>query len=576
MENFMRFLSDIRVIIVIAVIIVLLIIYFIVHRATASKYRKQLEALEVRYNTLKSEPLSLKLTRADAISRVDPEARTRIVETKDEFEKTQANLRQIQQALADTEDEILVGKLKQAKLDLADLEASVTLGEKQVKNLNAFLDTILKKETEQRERVNQQKARFRNLKQEAQDRSTELSFIWPVIEKNTTDIEKMFSAYEEWSYANDFEKASKELDEIETGLDSLESMIHGLPSVLEDARGVVPNMIENLRNENLRNKARGVLLDHLQVDQNLNIITTSLKEDLSNLKEGKVDDVETHVADYKAQLTKLRDQVQAESKAFDDMNGLFTSNNELIQNNTSMLSEVRDQYNRISQRFGLSKMQDAITSAASELNGLIEEEKTLEERSRKQEVPASGELPMVRKLQENLQVNMETVRKLKDEIDRANADEKNARTQLTKLQVVMNDMQVKIRKNKLPSVSEQYHEDIVRADQYIHTIDDLLKQKTLDVELLNSTLTEAIDFIYKLYQNVNNMVATVVMYENTVVFGNRYRSTYADIDSELTRSELCFRNGEYTQALTIAIATMEKIHPGTYESMIKENAKSAA
>ena len=72
------------------------------------------------------------------------------------------------------------------------------------------------------------------------------------------------------------------------------------------------------------------------------------------------------------------------------------------------------------------------------------------------------------------------------------------------------------------------------------------------------------------------MVATVIMVENTIVFGNRYRSTYADIDSELTRSELSFRNGEYTQALTIAIATIEKIHPGNYENMIKENAKSAA
>ena len=51
--------------------------------------------------------------------------------------------------------------------------------------------------------------------------------------------------------------------------------------------------------------------------------------------------------------------------------------------------------------------------------------------------------------------------------------------------------------------------------------------------------------------------------------------TYADIDSELTRSELCFRNGEYTKALTIAIATIEKIHPGNYEYMIQENSKGA-
>ena len=97
----------------------------------------------------------------------------------------------------------------------------------------------------------------------------------------------------------------------------------------------------------------------------------------------------------------------------------------------------------------------------------------------------------------------------------------------------------------------------------------------LNVQLLNSTLKEAIDFIYRLYNNVNNVVATVMMVENTIVFGNRYRSTYADIDSELTRSELCFRNGDYTQALSIAIATIEKIHPGNYESMIRENSSEA-
>ncbi len=51
------------------------------------------------------------------------------------------------------------------------------------------------------------------------------------------------------------------------------------------------------------------------------------------------------------------------------------------------------------------------------------------------------------------------------------------------------------------------------------------------------------------------------MVENTIVFGNRYRSTYADIDSELTRAELCFRNGQYTKALKIGIQCIEKIHP---------------
>ena len=139
----------------------------------------------------------------------------------------------------------------------------------------------------------------------------------------------------------------------------------------------------------------------------------------------------------------------------------------------------------------------------------------------------------------------------------------------------MNQMTVKIRKYKLPNISNTYREDMAKADDYIDRLTEMLEQRPINIQVVSALLQEALDFIYKLYNNVNNVVGTVVMVENTIVFGNRYRSTYADIDSELTRSELCFRNGEYTQALTTAIATIEKIHPGNYESMIKENAKGA-
>jgi septation ring formation regulator len=136
-------------------------------------------------------------------------------------------------------------------------------------------------------------------------------------------------------------------------------------------------------------------------------------------------------------------------------------------------------------------------------------------------------------------------------------------------------MQVKIRKYKLPAISNTYEDDMQKANEYIHTLENLVEDHPINMQLLNGTLQEALDFIYKLYNNVNNVVGVVAMLEKTIVFGNRYRSTYADIDSELTRSELLFRNGQYTQALTVAIATIEKILPGNYESMIKENAKSA-
>ena len=72
MDNVFKILSDIRVIIAIAVLVVLIIIWFIVQRVKSGNYKKQLEGYEVRYNAIKSVPLSFKMNKAVAISRVDP------------------------------------------------------------------------------------------------------------------------------------------------------------------------------------------------------------------------------------------------------------------------------------------------------------------------------------------------------------------------------------------------------------------------------------------------------------------------------------------------------------------------
>lgn len=60
------------------------------------------------------------------------------------------------------------------------------------------------------------------------------------------------------------------------------------------------------------------------------------------------------------------------------------------------------------------------------------------------------------------------------------------------------------------------------------------------------------------------------MVENAIVFGNRFRSTYPALDSDLTRAEVCYQNGEYTRALKIAIQAIENLHPGIYEKLVSE------
>ena len=168
------------------------------------------------------------------------------------------------------------------------------------------------------------------------------------------------------------------------------------------------------------------------------------------------------------------------------------------------------------------------------------------------------------------------LKELRNSLDVVRSDEERAKKQLLKLHLIMNEIQVKIRKHRLPTISNEYEGDVRKAYEYIKTIEGLLEEAPLNTILLSSTLTEAIDYIYLLYNNVNNLVGMAIMVENTIVFGNKFRSSFIDVDSELTRAELNFRNGEYTQALTIAMNAIEKLNLESYEEKIKENATSAS
>ncbi|MBR3357621.1 MAG: selenide, water dikinase [Solobacterium sp.] len=576
MDKFLSVISDIRVVIAIAVIVLLLTIWLISQKVRTKKFKNNLERLEKRYNEVKNVPVSLKMNKARAISRVDQATADKINEVNNTFDSIQSSLSQISADLANAEDDILVGKLSRADKLMTSIGTALNQASTQVSELDRSLDALLEQDTQQRTEATALKNRFRAIKAQANEDAQKLAFSWAVIEQKISDTERMFSTFEEWMYSSDFEKANKELEQIKGNMDQLEGMIDTLPAMLNDARGVIPSLANTLHKDYKDQMTRGVYLKHLEIEDNLRTLTASLKDDLRSLKVGNITGVREHLDDYMTRLKQMDEAVLKEGEAHDSIETLSQETETLIGNANETLEYVKNQYASTAERYGFGGLDESIQEAESALNTVNTKKPLVFEDVRSTLLPATTILSSLRELNHSAANCDESLKKIREQIDAASVDEARAKKQLVKMQIIMNQLQVKIRKYKLPNISETYHEDMSKANEYIHKLEGLIDENPLNMQLLQSTMTEALDFIYKLYNNVNNVVGTVVMVENTIVFGNRYRSTYPDIDSELTRSELSFRNGEYTQALQTAIATIEKIHPGNYEAMIKENARSAA
>ncbi len=575
MDQVLNILSDIKVIAAIAVLVVVLIIWLIVTRVRTKSFHDELETYEKKYTEIKNVPLQFKMSKAVTIGKIDAETGAKVKSIQESYEKFEGSMSNAQKELADAEDNIQMGKLKKADQIMNNLDTELTQLNEDATRLNDLLDNVLAKETSQRQQVNTYKNRFRALKSAAQEHSSQLSYCWDYMESKISSTEQMFSTFEEWMYSNDYEKANEELNQIKISLDDIESDIEELPGLLQDARGVIPEMAENLHADYTKQRNRGVYLKHIEIEKNLSSLTVSLKDDLKNLKVGKKAGVAEHLAGYKERIKQLDEAVMNEGNAFDQIGELSQDTEKQFAAVEKSFRFVKENFSKTSVRFGLEGMDKDLGKREEEFKNLSAEKPRVMENVKNRMIPSTTVLVSLKELNEEISQVGESLKKMRSKIEVASGDEDRARKQLVKLQIIMNQIQVKIRKYKLPNISSQYSEDMSKASSYISNLNALMAETPLNIQAVNASLQESLDFIYKLYNDVNNVVGTVVMVENTIVFGNRYRSTYSDIDFELTRAELAFRNGEYTQALTMAIATIEKIHPGNYEHMIKENAKGA-
>lgn len=574
-EMILNLFKRLEVQIALVVLIVLFLVILIIKRMNLHQLKQKMQAVEKRYNNVKSVPLPFKLNKAVALARVNPEILENVNDFKNNFEEIQENFKSIVHVLAETEDVLVIGKSKHAKLNLQDLNQMLNQIEKQVDQLNSRLDSILEEENQQRGQITELKEMFRQAKTDLTARSVQLSPSLPALESRLGEIEKAFTSFEEWMYASEFGKAKEKMEEIQINLDELRHWIDELPELIGLANGVIPKQIDEIAELTKRLNAKQVYTRHLEVENNLALIQETTQQDQISLSRCQVTEVQEHLRENQKRLAQLLTSLHKEETAKEDV----SKHIELLG---SGLTEIKNMHGQLTEhlkkdagRFGWENLNDLLIEKQKSIGlleaSLLQSTKVIEENS----MPSSS---LMLKLKESLQDVHNTKNDLSHAFDRlssARNDEDRAKKQLLKLHLIMNEIQVKIRKFKLPVISETYEGDLRKSYQYVNSIAKLLEESPLDIQLLNATVNDAIDHIYKLYNNVNNLVGTVEMIENTIVYGNKYRSQDAELDTQLTRAELLFRNGDYTQAIKVAIAAVEAVQPKHFEGLIKENAKSA-
>lgn len=575
MENVMQFITFIQektsltVLIYICIaILILVLLTMISNSMRRRKAASRFEELEKEVNEVRNNSLDYKFNKAKAFSKANADIMERVNELSPKYKICIKGMDDCDTLCERANDYLDGHRTKKAMRTMDELETCLDDARERIRIVTKALDNILEKETEVRDFANALKERFASVKTVYQNNRPAYFKATTYFDSRIQEIENEFTSFEEWMYASEFNKAKDEGDKIAKEIDVVSSEVASCPDLYERAMAIIPAAVNEIRENEAELTKANVDLAYLETDKKLNTVSENLQASIHLIDIGNLADAQMVLSDITDTILNLQDQMNAEKDAYNEIHDGLAQNVISVDEIDVQLNEIKTLYGNIRDRFGLEDWTHRFALADEQMNNLKEACALIQKELDEDKMPRVDVIHYYREFANDIEEFKGQVNDMKTKLLNASSDESRAKKQLVKLQLILNEVRLKAATRNLPSVSSQFDEDIKQAEDMISRVQVVLSHSPLDVPTLNSDLQDAIDFVYKLYNNANNLIGVAVMVENAIVFGNRFRSTYPSMNTDLTRAELCFQNGEYTRALKIAIQAIENLHPGTYEKLI--------
>ena len=563
--------KTILIIIASLAVVAALIILIMIKNTRNSKYRSQVDELYVRFNNIKTVPIAFKLNKAQAMAKRNEQTAASIQDYYNKYEETEKRINNIQESLNFVDDDLQAKDYKALVEAIEVVNKELTACEEDIKNIDDFLQEFSKRDEQQREYSTSLKEKFLVVKNTINDNANLLSIAFNGIQDRLQQCEELFATSEEWMFASDYDAAQVDLTKIDEILDKVKLDANAIPKCIKDVKGVLPVMLDEVKREYALTKQRGIYVAHLDVDNKINEIEKTISEDTKKLLSSETEGIRDNCSKSKKTLNELIEVIAAENRSFKEAKETNDKAFEHIGDLEKVENYVRVAYDRDSQRFGLDNLNVILRQQREGIERYKNSYRTISEDLASCLKPASEILLDAEALCKDIEADKKSLYSYKTVIDKSTDGESRAASQLTKLQLVVSEVEAKIAEYHLPVISETYNADLEKSRKYIAELRGLINEVPINIEELNSVLDEAIDFVYKFYNNVNNIVGMAIMVENSIVFGNKYRSSYPEIDRELSKAEFQYLNGEYTKALKTAISCMETLFPDDADKKIMES-----
>jgi len=553
-----------------ALLLFLIITLIVFKKKKLKRYKNMLDQLDLSKNLVSSIPITLELSKVEPIIKnEDLESRYKSWEDRNDILKNE-RIPKIDDMLIEIDTFIEKKDFENCDYRMAKTELEIYKVRESSEQLLSEIKEITLSDEKYRSIVTKLKTKYRKLNTEYQEHTNLYDDVQDAIGLQLENIEKNFLGFESAMENNEYTEVVHIVKALDAMIEHMEIVVKETPDLILMAKELIPKRIKEVKDVALEMENDGYPLEYLNIDYNVEESTNNINKIVDKIKVLNLEDCMFElktILDYFDSLFIDFEKERLSRKVYEEAEKDFSSK---LRKTEKIVNEVFNQLDNIKNNYDMKEEDDNSIQENKKVLVVIQDDyKKLLAKLDAHSTPYSVLHKEIEELTVRLKNMSDSLDNTLNSLGHMYDDEQRAREQLVEIEEFLQNSKKRIHSYKLPIISEEYFVQLSEANDAIKEVIKELEKKPIVIETLNIRVDTARDLVLKLYNTTDQMIKTAQMAEGAIVYGNRFRSSYSEVDNGLKESEKFFFKGNYKKSLDLAIKTISMVDKGLYQKLVE-------
>ena len=466
-----------------------------------------------------------------------------------------------QTAVNNLKDLLAERNYKGLNVALPDARTVISNYDEEVNSLTNDLSAVIRPEEECRQEAAILRSQLRTIKQDFYIKQADLSLVSESFDRVFARIDEGFTSFEALVESAKYDEAQEILPQLGKVIQELGRDLVELPGLCVNISTLIPDRFASLENRYFEMKSADYPLHHLCVPEALNDMKAKLEAiskrvqmfNLAGASE-QLDEILTRIDILFEEFDKEKDARTVFENGYEDAYSTNKSVDNKYISICNVLPEVKALY------LIPEEGQDQIDNINQLINRMGATKRSLDTLVHSgMSTPYSVLMEKMKLLQEETDSASSAIDDFQRYLQSLKDDTMSAYEAVDIYFRRVHEAEVTLRRLDVATALEKHRQTIANCRELISRIHTALFAKPIDVKTINQDLSELRALGDELSVAVSGESQAAVFAANTILYANRTRDHFGEVDEGITQSESFYFEGEFQKSYETADACLKRL-----------------